>query len=120
MGLPLPGVQTRTSCDGLSQHKHEQTASRGLGLAYEVALAVALIDQVSSIASAGVAQGILGPFGVVGHVSLHGLAQNINVDIIRGQARVLAKSISQDVYELVKVVHGGWLGVVGVLGLGGR
>lgn len=56
-------------------------------ITYQITLSITLVNKVTSVASTGVAECILGPLHVAAVICSHHLHQRVNVDIIRRQAR---------------------------------
>jgi hypothetical protein len=93
-----------------SSRRHDHDTKVELCNTYEVTFAVALVDQVAGIGSTGVGESIFGPFVIIRDISRHGVAQDVDIHIIRRQTRRLSESILQDLHKVFKSVH-----LVGVL-----
>lgn len=71
---------------------------------YQVALAVALVDEISRVASTGITEGILCPVSITGIIQLHETSEECNVDIVRGQPRAGAQRRLEGENELLEKV----------------
>lgn len=73
-------------------------------MTYQVAFAISLVDEVTSVSSAAVAKCILGPLHITAVIVAHKLHQEADVDIVRRQARRRAKGFLQRQHEFFEAI----------------
>lgn len=73
-------------------------------MTYQVAFAISLIDEVTSVSSAAVAKCILGPLHVIAIIVAHKLHQEADVDIVRRQTRRRAKGVLERQHEFFEAI----------------
>lgn len=73
-------------------------------MTYQIALAISLVDKVTSVASTSIAECILGPLHVAAVICSHQLHQVANVDILGRQARRRTKAFLECQYELLEKI----------------
>jgi hypothetical protein len=73
-------------------------------MTYQIALAISLIDKVTSVASTSITECVLGPLHIAAIILSHQVHQETNVDILRRQTRRRTKGFLQRQYELFETI----------------
>lgn len=71
---------------------------------YQVAFAVTFVDQVARVSPAAITKSIFGPVSISAIIQLHETSEEIHVDVCRRQTRRGAKSLLEQLNEVVKKV----------------